>query len=399
MKLLKKSLLLSTVVASSLYASGWEDILKGSNIDGVLLDDGAAHTVTLYNSTFTYTVNNNDGISGNFAGSDTATITLVSNGSTLTSGAVKTDDELKTWAESNANAIIKSVFGGDPASSLGGQNTAVASSVTLIQTLDTLTSTTTTKKDKKGLKLNNSFGSKTVMNSETASIKDGTKSIDSTNGIIAFSNEMDSGNSIGLITAYKYTKSNDTFSSKTASLSFAPFYKIENQIDENFDIPVILNLTGNLVYLESSIFPDGAGYLEYGVGAGIVPRYQIDDQLSIITNLSYQYLKKHIPSSYVPDDAKWIADAINNLKPLQTVSYGIGAEYKILSNWNVTANALQVKHLVTDDIQEGRDTATYYTVSSRYDWTKWSFGLGYKQVEDVRDYDETAYMASLSYKW
>jgi hypothetical protein len=395
MKVIQGSLL-SIVVASSLFGGGWEDILKGSNADGQLIDDGGSHTVTLYNSSFTYTVNNNDGIAGNFSDTDTATVTLVSNGKTITSGTTPlTNDQLKSWATTNATSIIESIFGGDPASSLGGQNSAITTTEGIINTLSTI-SAQTTKKVKEDI---NQFNSQTIMNSETASIKDKNKTIDGSSGIFAYANQMQSGNSWGMIINYKTTKADDTMESKTATLSLTPFYKIENPIDKQLNIPVLLSLSGNLVYIESSIFPDGGGYLEYGAGVGILPTYQLNDSLMLTSTLGYQYLKKTIPSSYVPEDASWVADAINTLKPLQILNYGIGVEYKVVTNFKLNGNILQMQHLETSNIEEGRESATYYSLSGTYDFKKWAINLGYKTVQGVQDYSEDTYMASLKYKW
>jgi hypothetical protein len=395
MKIITKSLL-SLAVATSLYGGGWEDILKGSNSDGVLLDDGNTHTVSLYNASLTYTVVDNDGISGNFDGSDTAIVTLTSNGKTITSGATAlSKEDLKTWAKANADAIIQSVFNGDPSSSLGGQNTATSTSENVVNILSSI-STKSKKRVKEGL---SSFNSRTMMNSETLSIKDKNKNIDGSSGIITYSKEMKSGNSWGLITTYRNTEADDTMKSKTANLSFTPFYKVENRVDEKWNIPVLFNLTGSLVYLESSIFPDGAGYLEYGGGIGVLPTYEINEKLLFTSSLGYQYLKKDIPSSYVPEDAEWVADAIKALEALQVLNYGVGLQYDIIPNLKLDLNLLQVKHLKTENIETGRESATYYSTSGTYNWQKWSLSLGYKTVQGVSDYSEDTYMASLSYKW
>jgi hypothetical protein len=289
---------------------------------------------------------------------------------------------------------------------MGGQNSASVSTATNIDTIQTLdnqvvksTKTAKSTKEKKELRLSNTYRSRTLLNSEVLTIKDNGIKIDGKAGIFAFTKSLKNGNQAGLIVSYRSTKSKDRYKSKTITLSFVPLYRIEKRINDKLSMPIVLNAIGNLVYLKSSIFSSGAGYLEYGAGVGVVPKYKINDKFSVTGNLTYQYVKKYIPSSQVPDDAKWIADAINNLKPLQTLAYGVGAQYQIKSNLGIGVNILQTKQLETSEVKDGRDTATYYSTTLSYDYKKWTFGAGYKLVEDLKDYKEHAYMLSFGYKW
>ena len=130
-----------------------------------------------------------------------------------------------------------------------------------------------------------------------------------------------------------------------------------------------------------------------------MPQYKITDSLSVDASLGYQYSKKYIPSSKVPEELEFVADAINNLEAMQTINYGVGAEYHFTQNWRANADILQVKQLATDDLEEGRDKATYYTIQTQIDLYNWTLGLGYKIVEDVKDYEESSYMATVKYNW
>ncbi len=395
MKGLKSCIAASIFASSSLYAGGWEDIIKGSEADLTINDDGQSHTTNFYNASLTYTIINNDGIDGNFAGTDTAVVTIISDGKVLTSGSTPlTEEGLKTWAKENSTEIIDAVFNGDPIATLGGQNSGTTTATNVTQTISTLSSKK--KQDTSGI---TSFQSKVLMGSETVDIKDGTKEIDGKAGLVSFADDTDGGNNWGLVVAYRDTSSNDSFSSETKSLSFAPFYKIENPVNESFELPLIINLTTNILYLKSTVFPDGGGYLEYGAGIGTTPSYKVSDSFLLNSNISLQYLKKYIPSSYVPEDAEWVADAINNLKPLRVLSYGAGFQFFILENWDISLDAMQAKHLVTDDIKAGREKATYYVTTTSYKGESWDIGLGYKTVKSVKDYDEDSYLVSLSYNW
>jgi hypothetical protein len=415
MKTLSKKIVLSVALSSLMYGSSWEDLMDGINPDQDI-QSGTEVEGSLYESTFTYFIQDGDGIADNFSSADRGYVVITdANGNvaldTRDTQALMGDDELEAWAEDNADEILTSVFGGDPAGSMGGQDSATQTTTTTITTINAISNTSAktakssaakavaAKKDKDGEIDNTVVSSVTVLSSETLTIKDNDKEITGNSGILSYAHTMESSNSLGLIVNYKYTKADDTLKSKTNNITLTPYYRVENRVNENLDIPLIFNLTGNLVYLESTVFPDGAGYLEYGAGFGIVPKYKVNKSLSFNINTSVQYLEKYIPESYVPEDAKWLSDAINNLKALQVASYGIGADYQIMDNWSLGLNALQTKHLVTDNIKEGREKATYYSATTAIDWNDWRLVLGYKIVEDLKDYEESAYMASISYGW
>lgn len=403
---MKTKIVLSGLLFSNLlYAGSWDDILQ--SIEGenqTLKDDGSNHTTTFYNATITYNVTNNDGTSGNFSGSDVANITIKTGNKTISTNGNLSESELEDWAKDNANDIVSAVFGGDPVSSLSGQNSSTLSSVTINQTLQSTinssTSSETKEDNKNGFSTGSSFRSKVIMNSESSTIKDDGVDITASSGLLTYAKDLeDSNKSIGFLVSYRYTDSADKYSSKTGTVSIAPYYNIKTKLSPEIELNTAFNILTNLVYMESAIFPDGAGYLEYGAGFAIMPKYHINDNFTLNANLAYQYQEKYIPDSAVPDGAEWLSDAINNLKALQNINYGIGLDYNINEKWNVNTNILQVKQLETEDLKEGRDTSTYYAASSTYELEKWTLGAGYKIVADVQDYEESTYMLTASYKW
>lgn len=396
--LVKKSLLLS-LVASSLMAGSWEDVLSGIDKDQGIVDDGNLQTnLSLYNSTISYLINNNDGETGNFSGSDTGRIIITSSDGTVLDSGVITSDAMEDWAKENASEIMSSVFGDDPSESMGGQNNAVVTSYTILDTITTIEDNSKLNK-KSTLKNQTASQSISMLGSEKFIIKDQNKDIKGSNTVVSFSSVSPSANSAGILINYKSSSADDNLDSKTKNLLLTPYYKIDGSIDEKLNIPVVLSLSANIVYLKSNIFEDGVGYFEYGGGIGVLPTYKMTDNLTMKLNIGYSYLKKYIPESYVPEDAQWLSDAINDLEALQVASYGLGAKYNIEKNWIILADILQTKHLQTQTIQQGREKATYYAVSSSYSWSDWSLRLGYKTVQDLKDYEEDAYLVSFSYSW
>jgi len=376
-------------LATNVYAN-WDEFLKGSgNKDNILHDDGRIYdSGQLYNAKVTYQFtkyNNNQ----HHDDTDRVWIRIESSDGkvTETPRTGLTKDELTDWGKEHADGLIKAIYGGDPTATMSGQATSSVSSATQTEQLKMIRT------------LSTNFSSKVLMNSESSSVKNKGEDGDSSAGVINYAKNLSNGDKFGFLTTYRYTKVDDHWGSKSGNLSFIPFWTINNQINDRFDIATTINLNGSVVYLESSIFPDGGGYLEYGGGAGVMPRYKITDSLSVDASLGYQYSKKYIPSSKVPEELEFVADAINNLEAMQTVNYGVGAEYHFTQNWRANVDILQVKQLATDDLEEGRDKATYYTIQTQIDLYDWTLGLGYKIVEDVKDYEESSYMATIKYNW
>ncbi len=376
----------ATLFCTSLHAK-WEDLLKAVQDTEKLDESGKEVSGKLYNATVKYSIingNNDNKLSGN----EKINLTIIgAEGKEIRTPNALTIEELRVWAKHNADALMKAIFKGEPSTTITGIPTSTTSTASTYRQMKLLHT------------INTTFLSKIMFDSETTSANDGVKDIDSNGGILHYTTKFDSGNSVGILISYRYSSTDDRYDSKMANVAFTPFYKINADINKNFSLGTIINLTGNTVYLDSSIFPDGAGYFEYGGGVGVIPKYQFNESFFIDGTLGYQYMKKYIPSSLVPDEVDFITDAINNLKALQTLSYGIGAQYNIKKEWRINGDILQIKQLVTDDIEKGRDKATYYTISSTYDWKKWSFGLGYKTVKDVEDYSEDSYMLTLKYRW
>jgi len=381
---------LVALLATNMYA-GWEDFLKASgNEDNSLHDDGGTHSGTLYRATVTYKFTTYDN-NGKHGDAEKVYIKIVgANGQTYTAGTTSeglTKDELKTWANNHASGLVNALFSGDPTQTIAGQSTATTNVATINNQM------------KVSNLLGITFTTKVTLDSEVGRITNYGSKADTTGGVLNYSKDLNSGNSWGFLTTYKYTKTKDNWGSKAGNLALIPFYKINSEVNPNLNIATIFNLVGGIVYLESNMFPDGAGYLEYGGGVGVVPTFKMNDNFLVDLSVGYQYSKKYIPKSKVPEEVEFVADAINNLKPLQTLNLGMGATYYFNKNWKANADILHIKQLVTTDLESGRERSTYYTIKTTYDINSWTLGIGYKIVEDVSKYKESAYMATVRYNW
>lgn len=152
--------------------------------------------------------------------------------------------------------------------------------------------------------------------------------------------------------------------------------------------------------MKSDIFPEGVGYFQYGGGAFIEPSYIFYRPLNTrwVSTIGFQISKKYIPSSWVPEDLKFVADAINSLPAENLFIFKNALKSRLTSNIDGELGAVYLKKLSgkTDD---GRNEALYYYGKGTINLGHFQLGLGYKFVTLLEDYDEKTYMASIRYNW
>jgi hypothetical protein len=243
------------------------------------------------------------------------------------------------------------------------------------------------------------YQSEVMFGAETASITDNGNDISSTAGIVSYDSTLESGNAWGLLVPYRDSAVDDAYDSKSKAIAFIPYYKIRTSINDKLRMDYVLNGTMKLIYLKSTLFPDGGGYYELGGGFGAVPSYKVTDNLSLTGSMTYQYSKKSFPESAVPDEVKFVATAINALPAQQVLTGSFALEYSLGSKFSVATEMMQASHLDKDAVPQGRDKATYYALKTNVALGNVLVQLGYKTVEEVKDYEEDAYMANVSLMW
>jgi len=378
---------LLTITCFSAHAGGtWEDVFSTAN-SGTIIDDGNWVNGSLYMSSFRYKVYNLDGTAGNFSGSDTAEIIITGNGKTVSTPTALTKDELVTWAKANAEDIFRALFGSDPSSAGAGLSENTVEAVTKseqIQSIDI------------GHFL--SYQSEIKMTSEKSFITNGTNRAKATSGILNLKRKREKFK-FGALLPYRYINSEDGFGTKSYSLGILPYYSRYQDINDNFSIAYTLNLLGKAQYIESDLFPDGAGYYEYGYGLAVSPGYMITDKTLLRATAAFNWSKKAIPSGMINSEMEWIEEAIDSISEQQTFMSSAAVVYSPVKPLNLKAEITRVQHLIKENVPEGTDKALYYVGEATYTYKKVSFTLGYKTISNVDNYNEHTYRASISYKF
>jgi len=377
----------------------WAQILSGVRDDrtsqqGFLYDTNEQRSGSLYASRVSYQFRGGNG-DGDFGSSESVLMTVtMPTGETIETGKYMTPSELSSWADANADALLKAVFGSDPSATISGTTTSVAQA-----SQEILAQATTSKQRKKANKLKSfstNFTSLVVMENEKASMQSNGINGSSSAFKFSYDKELADGNDVGTLFSYRKTKASDVYGSESSNILLSPYYKYYYTINDKVEIIAIGNLLINKRSMNSTLFNDFS-YLEYGAGLSAVPYYYFNDKFSLNMPIGFQTLKKKITSS-VPSSIDFLVNAINNLGFQSSFNYGLGAEYALKENWYANFDVLQTKELGSNQTYN-RNAVTYYNLRTTYYGKYWNFALGYKTVKNVLNYDEDAYMVSVQYNW
>lgn len=374
------------ITSFSAFAGGtWEDVIKAAN-DGTLTE-GTWVDGSLYYADFRFNVTNLDGTSGNFAGSDTARIIVTGNGRTLDTGTSLTKDQLTSWAKANAAELYDIVFGSDPSAALSGLpgNTVdVMSESEKIMTID--------------MGYFNGYESEIKLSSEKSYITSNGIKSQATSGILNLQ-KLNNNFKRGLMIPYRYVNSDDNTDAKSYSLSLVPFLTYYQDFTDKFTLAYTGSLNGKVQYMESELFPDGGGYFEYGYGAAVSPGYMLTKKILLRGVVGYNYRKKEIPSDMISDDMQWVADALEETSEQKLLNTGVGLVLIPVEKMSIAFEASKIKHLIEENVPDGKESATYYTAQMSYKFSALELTVGYKTVQDVDDYSEHAYRANVSFRF
>jgi hypothetical protein len=225
----------------------------------------------------------------------------------------------------------------------------------------------------------NRFSSLIIMDSEKSEIEQGIVESSSSAFKLTYNQDASNNSDMGALFSYRNTKY-DKSSAKSEEFFLAPYYKYYKDITDNIDIETVANLLVGTREFSGST-PSFDSYQSYGGGLTVIPGFYIGERVMFNFPVGVQGMQRSASSG---------DDELQNF-----LNYGVSGELKIMSNWFINANFLKTKDLESDNNLE----ATYYVVQSNYYGEYWNFGLGYKTVEDVKNYTEDTVMLSILYNW
>jgi len=396
MVLIKRLLLgVSFGLVSIAMGSGWQDFLSAIAENQVLQDDGQLHQGEVYNASITYRV---DGNNDHKLGSDEKVYLKVvgPDGRTIeTPQGGYTKSQLIDWAKGHSNDLLIAIFGAEPAQGITGTPSSTDTALTMVNLPNP-----PHRKRKVSLfreKLGKEYNSFIVLNSENSLLVNEGQTGRSTAGVL----QKDIGDNFGIAIGYRQTKMGDRFNSKSYFLNLSPYFRYSFDVEEQLRIDSHLWISGSALYTKSKLFPDGAGYLQYGFGGLLKPTYLLYPDAGLYWNMGvgFQWSKKYIPKSWVPEEMKFVAEAVNNLPADKMVILSTAIGVSFTSNIKGETGTIYAHHLKIEGVDRGRNSALYHYAKLNATFGRWEAGIGYKYVTRVTNYRERAYMLSLRYNF
>jgi hypothetical protein len=375
--------LLAAAPPQTARAAGWDDALRGLSDDGIIdngLEDGSVYTAD-----YSYSVTNRDGIANNFGGSDTVNLTLTSvyDPSMTLSCIDCTRDELRTWAQDNADLLYAILFLGSPDRSITGETLSSALATHGVGRLLGI--------PMHDIRLSAQY--------DFFKVGPGKIATNGPSGLLSFVTLGESGrHAIGLDIPYRALTADDQVDTTLIYLMLNPFYEYSVTAGPN-RLTATASVNVGATSIDSELFGGRAGFVNYGatVGAGLART--LVRGIEGRAGIAYQYLDRWVPESQMPDDFQWLGEALNDAKAENSLTPGVGVTAWIAPETaSIDLNVYHVYQLgsdVEDDFKNQTICSAFFTFTPGH----WQLRLGYKTSFGLEDFVDNSVVASVRYLW
>lgn len=372
-------------------ADEWEEIFRDLST-GNTITPGVTQTANIYNAGTQFVITNNNGVVNDFDGTDTINLAIKGNGVNLAFNGNK--DALVAWSVLNKDALMKAVFGNAPDAAVSGMTNGQMATQQLFSA--TLGSP-------------ENFGVTFVPISNRDIVLKGQydfmdiNDVDATggSGLLTYDSKFgkDNDKSFGINIPFRQLDIDDQLDSTYQNISFIPHFKQRWYMTQALtELTVHANI--GLTYMESDLFPDGSGFIDYGMGTNVKYAYAFNDQLSLNAGLGYQITKRDIPSDLVPKELKWVADSFNDLDPEHSITPSIGVFYSIMpSKLSFRGEIFRIHQVVGDAISDYENQTVVLGVFSFSVTDKIRASLGYKQSFEMKDITDQSVIFDFKMRW
>ena len=375
-------------------ASVWEDIFRELS-DGRSITPGERMDSPLYNASLHFIITSNDGVDNNFSGSDTIDLHISGNGESLAFNGTKA--ELITWSKKHSEKLFRIIFGSSPETAVGGSTSSSFNIQQLFMgpfpSLESSAENGFVPVTTKDIAVTGQYDFMKIGKDDTSATGE--------SGLLNYETKfgVDAANSIGIAIPYRNIKLDDSLDSKYMFASFLPYYKHRWYMDKSV-VEWLVNLTLNVDYLESTIFPDGSGYYEYGGGTGVKYGYRLHPNVDINVGLVYELLKKEIPSDLVPEEVRWISDALNDLPVEQDLVPSLGVIWRIVpKKLTFRGELFRIMQLQSGVPSGMRNQTVALGIFNFKPSNSFDLAVGYKQSFEIDNLTDQSVIASLRYLW
>ena len=375
-------------------ASAWEDIFRELS-DGGRIIPGERMTSPLYKASLRFTIFDHDGVANNFSDGDRIRLFISGNGESLSFNGTKA--ELIAWSKKNSDQLMRIIFGSSPETAFSG-STSTAFNIqqffmTPFPSLESSAETGFVPVTTKDIAVTGQYDFMEIGRQDVSATGE--------SGLLNYERKfgVDAANSIGIAIPFRNIKLDDSLDSEYMFASFLPYYKHRWYMDKSV-VEWLVNLTLNVNYMESSLFPDGSGYYEYGGGTGVKYGYRLHPNVDINLGLVYELLKKETPSDFVPEELRWISDAVNDLPVEHDLVPSLGLIWRILPKKLTFRGELFRIMQLQSGVPSGMRNQTValgvfnFKPSKRFD-----LAFGYKRSFEIDNLTDQSVIASLRYSW
>lgn len=379
-------------ITSSAYAANeWENIFKDLS-SGRTITPGVAQDASVYNSKMNFVITDNNGVANDFDDSDTVNLAIKGNGQDLRFTGDKLN--LINWAIQNKNNLMKAIFGNAPDAAISGITNGQLATQQLF-------SATLGSPENFGISFIPISNRDIVLKAQYDFMEIDNADATGGSGMLTYDNKFgdDNDKSFGITIPYRQLDIDDKLNSTYQNVSFIPHFKKRWYMSQSLtELTVHANL--GLTYLESSIFPDGGGFLDYGMGTNVKYAYAFNDQLSVNAGLGYQVIKRDIPSDLVPDELKWVSDSFNDLDPEHSITPSLGVFYSIIpSKLSFRGEVFRIHQVVGDAISDYEKQTVCLGVFSFSVTDKIRASVGYKQSFEMKDITDQSLIFDCKFRW
>lgn len=381
-----------TLITPAVHAADeWENIFKDLS-SGNTITPGVTQQADLYNSGVQFMITNNNGVVNDFDGNDTINLAVKGNGVNLNFNGDKAN--LINWSMQNKDALMKAIFGNAPDAAISGMTNGQMATQQLF-------SATLGSPENFGISFIPVSNRDIVLKGQYDFMEIDKADATGGSGLLTYDNKFgtDNDKSVGITIPFRQLDVDDQVDSTYQNVSFIPHFKKRWYMSQSLT-EVTFHVNLGLTYMESSVFPDGGGFLDYGMGTNAKYAYALNDQLSLNAGLGYQVIKRDIPSDLVPKELRWVSDSFNDLDPEHSITPSLGVFYSIMpSKLSFRGEVFRIHQVVGDAISDYENQTVMLGVFSFSATDKIRASIGYKQSFEMKDITDQSVIFDFKMRW
>ncbi|MFZ5569597.1 MAG: hypothetical protein ACOZF0_04295 [Thermodesulfobacteriota bacterium] len=303
--------------------------------------------------------------------------------------------QLETWAEDNADAILNVIFPGGIATAMGISDDAIMSQGMFSGRI-LKTAVPASKRDQIE-KLNNDFKGALEYHVLEVNSNDGQAG----SLMLGYTHTAESDLEFGFLLPYRYMSVDDEIDSSSHFLGLDLYTKYPVIKGRTVTWNIGADIMGDVYNLQSDMI-DQSGNYKYGGGVFTSVEMLFGFGGCLNLGLDYKITKASLDSGMLDTDNEFVEEAIdwlNDLDPVQTLSYGFNFGLPIGDSFSVNMEVIR-SNFISDDIDSDRSAQTYTGLSASYFPSEaFEFNLGINKTFELDEIEATGITIGTIYRY